>query len=393
VRVLHVAPTISVSDGPSRAALTMLHSLENRTDVEFQLLTGSYRGLPLSPALSRLHSKQVDVLPVFQPLCGRMGYSVAYPPRFQRVLSQRARTVDVVHLHGLWLYPTLLGCRILRRLKRPYVISLYGTLMPDALRRSHLKKVVALALFERRNIEAAAAVIATSQQELAELHRLGLSASGVVIPLAIDPATMQWHTESRSREEFLARSQRTVLCVSRFHSQKRLVELAEAFGNVARSAPNWRLRILGPDHEPGYRAKVIAVAQASGIGERITVEPPLEAESLWKAYHDADLFVLASTFEGFGLVIGEALAAGIPAIATRDAPWPQLATERCGWWIDPSLGSLRSTLLEAMSLTPTTLWEMGTRGMRVMATEFSPDVLGRRLAETYSALVKGPDGR
>ncbi|MDP9223528.1 MAG: glycosyltransferase, partial [Actinomycetota bacterium] len=269
----------------------------------------------------------------------------------------------------------------------PYVVSLYGSLMADALRRSHLKKVIALALSERRNIEAAAAVIATSQQELAELRSLSLSASGVVIPLAMDPAAMRFLAEGRSGEDFLARSERTVLCVSRFHSQKRLVELAEAFGHVARSAPTWRLRMLGPDHEPGYRTKVIEVARASGVGDRISVEPALEGERLWKAYRDADLFVLASTFEGFGLVIGEALAAGLPVIATRDAPWPQLATERCGWWIDSSLDSLRSTLLGAMSLEPTTLWEMGTRGRRVMASEFSPEALGGRLAEIYSSSV------
>jgi len=369
----------------------MLHALENRADVEFQLLTGRYRGLKLNPALSRYDARQVEVLPVFQPLGGRLGISVGYPPGFQQSLSQRARAADVVHLHGLWLYPTLLGCRVLRALKRPYVVSLYGTLMADALRRSHLKKVVTLAVFERHNIEAAAAVIATSQQELTELRSLGLSASGVVIPLAIDAAAMQLLAEGRSREGFLARSQRAVLCVSRFHSQKRLVELVEAFGHVAPSAPSWRLRILGPDHEPGYRAKVIAAARTSGVGDRVSVELALEGEALWKAYRDADVFVLASTFEGFGLVIGEALAAGLPAIATRDAPWPQLATERCGWWIDPSLESLHSTLLEAMSLEPASLWEMGTRGRRVIEREFSSDVLGRRLAETYSSSVSQGD--
>jgi glycosyltransferase involved in cell wall biosynthesis len=393
VQVLHVAPTVSVSDGPSRAILTMLRALENRTDVEFQLLTGMYRGLKLSPALSLYPPAQVEVLRVFQPLGGRLGFSVAYPPGFQRSLSERARAADIVHMHGLWLYPTLVGCRLLRALKRPYVISLYGSLMADALRRSHLKKVIALGTVERRNIEAAAAVIATSQQELIELDGMGFSTSGVVIPLAMDAAAMRSLAEGRSREGFLARSERTVLCVSRFHSQKRLVELVEAFGNAAGSAPNWHLRLVGPDHEPGYRTKVMAVASASGAADRISVEPALESEMLWKAYRDADLFVLASTFEGFGLVIGEALAAGLPAIATRDAPWPQLRTERCGWWIDSSLESLRSTLIEAMSLEPATLWEMGTRGRSVIANEFSLDALGRRLAETYSSSFKAADRR
>lgn len=387
LRVLHVAPTISVADGPSRATLAMIRALEDRSDVEFQLLTGTYNGVRLSPALSRYDHEQVEVLRVRQPLGGRLGISVGYPPGFQKSLSRLARAADIVHLHGLWLYPTLLGGRVLRALKRPYVISLYGLLMADALRHSRLKKVIALALFERQNIEEAAAVIATSQQELAQLQSLGLSASGVVIPLAIDPAALQFLAQGRSREGFLARRERTLLCVSRFHSQKRLAELVDAFGRVAHAAPGWRLRIVGPDDEPGYRGKVVAVARASGYGERVSIESALENETLWMAYRDADLFVLASTFEGFGLVIGEALAAGLPAIATREAPWPQLQARQCGWWIDSSLESLRSTLLDAMSAAPTSLWEMGERGSQVMATEFSQLALGNRLAQLYALVL------
>ena len=66
---------------------------------------------------------------------------------------------------------------------------------------------------------------------------------------------------------------------------------------------NGRLRIVGPDYEPGYRAKVLAAARESQLAGRISVEPALEGEALWRAYRDADLFLLASTFENFGLVI------------------------------------------------------------------------------------------
>jgi glycosyltransferase involved in cell wall biosynthesis len=386
VRVLHVAPTVSVADGPSRATLAMLHALTDETNVSCDVLIGEYRGVPLSPELSGLGLASVKILPVLRPFGGQLGRTLAYPPRFRGSLLQLARSVDVVHFHGLWLYPTLLGCQVIRSLGRPYVISLYGLLMVDALRRSHLKKSLALALVERKNIEAAEAVVATSSQELDQFRALRFSTRGAVIPLALDPAAMRVARE-RSSDQFLERRERTILCVSRFHSQKRLVELVLAFSDAADAAPNWRLRIAGPDHEEGYREKVIAAAKTSALGDRIAVEPALQGERLWMAYRDADLFALASTFEGFGMVIGEALAAGLPAIATRDAPWPQLQTHQCGWWIDSSLDSLRSTLREAMTTDPNTLWEMGRRGAQVMQTEFSAVMLGKRLAELYDSVL------
>jgi glycosyltransferase involved in cell wall biosynthesis len=391
IRVLHVAPTLSVADGPSRAILATLNALTRETNVECKLLIGRYQGHPLNPGLSELHTIPIEILPVFQPFGGRLGVTVGFPPGFRRSLSRLAHSVDVVHLHGLWLYPTLLGCRTLRRLGRPYVINPYGSLMVEALRRSHFKKRIALALVERESIERSAAIVATSQHEYDQLRATGFAVRGTVIPLAVDSTAMEFLSRRRSQEAFLARDLRTVLCVSRFHSQKRLVELVQAFADVARAAPNWRLRVLGPDHEQGYRSQVLDAARASGVGDRISVEPGLEAEGLWAAYRDADLFVLASTFEGFGLVIGEALAAGLPAIATRAAPWPQLQARQCGWWIDSSIESLRATLLDAMSTEPMALWEMGQRGTEVIAKEFSLQALGKRLRDLYSSVIDRRD--
>jgi glycosyltransferase involved in cell wall biosynthesis len=162
----------------------------------------------------------------------------------------------------------------------------------------------------------------------------------------------------------------------------------EAFAAVAEAVPGWRLRIVGPDDEAGYRGKVVAAVRASSLGDRIEVERALEGEALWTAYADADLFALASTFENFGLVIGEALAAGVPVIATRGAPWPQLLAQRCGWWIDTSLESLSPTLLEAMSTPLPSLWEMGQRGARLIAAEFSLRALGTGLADLYRSIVR-----
>jgi glycosyltransferase involved in cell wall biosynthesis len=371
----------------SLAVLTIIRALSEIADIDVQLLVGKYRGVAVHPAILNSPPSAVESLPVFQPLRGRLGFTVAYPRNFRRTLARLAVPADLVHLHGLWLYPTLLGCPILRNLRKPYVVSPHGSLMIDAMRRSHLKKSVVLALFERKNLESATALVATSLVELNQLRSLRLSAPATLVPLAVDPEAMEFFVRERPIGAFLARRKRTLLCVSRFHSRKHLVDLVKAFADVAQATPNWQLRIVGPDDERGYRDRVIAAVRESAAVDRISVESELEGERLWMAYRDADLFVLASTFENFGLVIGEALAAGLPVIATRGAPWPQLVSKRCGWLIDPARESLRSALLEAMSTPTAELWEMGRRGADLIATEFSPRALGNGLSALYRSLA------
>jgi glycosyltransferase involved in cell wall biosynthesis len=260
--------------------------------------------------------------------------------------------------------------------------------MTDAMARSRIKKKIALTLFERRNIESSRVVIATSQTELDQVRSLGYSVEGSLLPLAVDPAAAAFLSRPRTTERGAdAGRERTILCVSRFHSRKRLVEVVRAFADVAQLFPEWHLRIVGPDYEQGYRQKVLAAARESRLSNRISVEPAIEGERLWNAYREADIFVLASTFENFGLVIAEALAAGIPVIATRGTPWPQLVDQRCGWWIDPSLEALPATLRDAMSASPQTLREMGQRGVHLVETHFSLRALGRGLAAVYGSVL------
>jgi glycosyltransferase involved in cell wall biosynthesis len=386
INVLHVASTVGPDDGISLAVIGMVHSIR-LYGVAARILTGNYPALPLHPALS----EQPDLVSTFEMhrlFGGKLGSNVAWPRGFREQLAPLARDADLVHIHGMWLYPTILGCPVLRRLRVPYVISPHGSLMVEALRQSRLKKLIALTLFERRNLDSSAAVVVTSELELEELRSLGIQGRAAVVPLAIVPEAPKSFYAARPQEAFLARPVRTILCVSRFHPRKRLVELVRIFAGLAPTHPSWRLRIVGPDFERGYRDKVIAAKAASGLDERITIEPALHSNALWRAYLESDLFVLPSRFENFGLVVGEALASGMPVITTRGAPWPQLAADRCGWWTDTSLGSLRSAIVEAIETSPGELFAMGQRGAMVVSRDFSLEALGHQLSDLYRSIVR-----
>ena len=386
ISVLHLAPTVGRDDGISLAIVAMFRA-NSRSGVTAKVLAGKYPDVPLHSSVSD-RPNLIRVVEMQRIFGGKLGSNVAWPRNFREQLAALAREADLVHIHGMWLYPTILGCPVLRRLRVPYVISPHGTLMAEALRRSRFKKLIALTLFERRNLDSAAAVVVTSEPELQDLRSLGVQGRAVVVPLAIAPDAPEFFSSGRSLDEYIARPARTILCVSRFHPRKRLVELVRIFAGLAPSNPTWRLRIVGPDFERGYRDKVIAAKTASGVDERITIEPALHGDALWRAYLDSDLFVLPSQFENFGLVVGEALASGMPVITTRGAPWPQLATDRCGWWTDTTLGSLRSAIAEAIETSPKDLFAMGQRGAMVVSKALSLEALGHQLSDLYASILR-----
>ena len=83
--------------------------------------------------------------------------------------------------------------------------------------------------------------------------------------------------------------------------------------------------------------------------ERVTFSGPAYGYEKSQAYWSADLFVLPTHSENFGLVVAEALAHGVPAVVNKSAPWSGLEKEKCGWWVDVGVEPLTECLREAMS--------------------------------------------
>jgi glycosyltransferase involved in cell wall biosynthesis len=101
--------------------------------------------------------------------------------------------------------------------------------------------------------------------------------------------------------------------------------------------------------------------------------------------------VLPSKSENFGMVVAEALAARTPVITTKGAPWQELETHRCGWWIDMGVESLIEALEKAMSHSPVELHEMGRRGRQLVEEKYTWDRVAGQMIEVYEWLLgRGP---
>jgi glycosyltransferase involved in cell wall biosynthesis len=317
-----------------------------------------------------------------------------------RHLPDRVRDADLVHVHSMWTFPVAYACHLARRSRKKLVLSPRGCLDPVRLEHSAWKKWIAGWLFDRHNLRTANLLHATSDLErewidayFAQMasHR-GRRAS---TPVAVVPNAISFPPEETGMDAPAASATphatpRTVLSLGRLHPLKGLDLLLEAWGRLP-ALPGWRLVICGPD-EQGVRAALEATAKSldgRGAGG-VEFLPPVRGEGKWCLLRSADLFVLPSRSENFGLVAGEALACGVPVICTKGAPWSELEPSpvrpRCGWWVDVDASAIADALYAAMTLSDEERAEIGGNGRRFVLGRYRAEDVARRMLDAYRAL-------
>ena len=326
----------------------------------------------------------------------------------------RLRQFDLIHIHGIWSWMLHKVAVMCRKAGVPYVIAPRGMLEPWSLKQKWLKKRIARFLYQDRDLKFAAALHATAESEAEQFRALGfknkiiVSPNGVNVPegkvfqtqRAQDFAEFDCdHTAAASPVANLhsaKRSQRRALFVSRMHPKKGVLELVESWARV--KPRGWCCELvytMNSDEERTYEQKVKDRILSLGMSYQdkdgtlhsststshfdFLFTGPLDDEKKWSAYARADLFVLPTYSENFGIVVAEALWAGVPVITTKGTPWAELEDHKCGWWIDlPKSKSgveveqwtaLDSALREACGSDD--LRDMGLRGRQLVESKYT----------------------
>ena len=142
------------------------------------------------------------------------------------------------------------------------------------------------------------------------------------------------------------------------------------------------------DIEREYEAKVRARVKELGFEDQFVFTGALNDDEKWAAYARADLFVLPTYSENFGIVVAEALWAGVPVITTKGTPWHELEERKCGWWIDVGVEPLVVALQDAMLLPDDERIEMGERGKKLIDEKYTWDAVVKNMAEGYGKLAR-----
>jgi glycosyltransferase involved in cell wall biosynthesis len=281
----------------------------------------------------------------------------------------------LLHDNGIWLPHNHALSSLARRRGIPRVVSPRGMLGSWAIAHKRWRKAIAWALYQRRDLASAQAFHATAEAEAASIRPLARAQPVEVIANGIDVAPPRATPPTGPK---------TALFVGRIYPVKGLSMFIAAWSHV--NPEGWRLRIAGPD-EAGHQAEVERQIAAKGTSASIEFLGPVGTEAKARAYAEADLFVLPSHAESFGMAVGEALAHGMPVLTTTAVPWPDLAARGCGWLARPTTDGLADALRTATRLDRAALARMGATGREYVASAFGWAPIAERMATLYATAV------
>lgn len=306
------------------------------------------------------------------------------------VLSGLVKGSSVLSQHGLWLHYGRVALNIGRSLGVPVIIHPHGMLEPWALRRSNWKKQMTGRLWEYENLRRASCLRVTSADELRSVRSLNLKNPVALIPHGIDAedyASLPSRLEAEAMLPALE-GKRVLLFLSRVHPKKGLPLLLRAWHALGRERHDWLLAIAGPD-ERGHTDDLKLLADEMELSESVAFTGALFGKEKLAAYALADLFVLPSYSENFGVSVAEALSAGLPVVTTTGTPWKGLQERGCGWWTEAALNPLTETLRQALSLSKRELAEMGAKGRQWMKSDYAWERLAAEMKEVCEWTLAG----
>lgn len=298
-----------------------------------------------------------------------------WPESISSGLLRRLRTyigwADVVHLEAVYSFPTIPTLWVARKLHKPVVWSPRGALARwSGARRPWLKsvydRVCDVARGERLLFHF------TSEPERAASLKRFAGLDGVVIPNGVPYPEAAYHEDRREKLR--------LLYLGRLDPIKGIENLVEACHRL--NGPlegKWQLTIAGGG-EARYTEKLKTLIDRLGLAESVRMVGRVEGQEKEKMFAQADVVVVPSHLENFCIVVAEALAHGVPVVASRGAPWQELEGHGCGLWVNNDPESLARGM-DQISRMP--LIDMGEKGRAWMKAEFSWDRVAARMIQLY----------
>ncbi|MBE9111921.1 glycosyltransferase [Nodosilinea sp. LEGE 07298] len=353
MRILQIIPSISlVYGGPSQMVRGFAQGLA-AAGAEVTILTTNSNGDAGQPSLDVPLGVPVpeDKYTVRYFSCSpwrRYKFSVG----LLRWLYQHGHEYDLAHIHALFSPLSTAAATVARWQELPYILRPLGTLDPaDLQKKKHLKQIYGR-LLEAPNLAGAAALHFTSPIEGEVSHRFGSTAPDWVIPLGVQPPPS---VPDPDCQRLLAQlgiptNRPFVLYLSRLDPKKGLDLLLPALEQVMAQGTDFQLVLAGGNpQDPAYERVVGDRIRASPLGDRTSLTGFVTGSTKAALLQAADLFVLPSYYENFGIAVAEAMAAGVPVVVSKGVYiWPDIAASGSGWVCELSVESVALALAEAL---------------------------------------------
>lgn len=379
LNIIHTIPGLSINaGGPSRSVPDLCHHLSNHK---------------ACIGLARAQAGAEEV-----PKSNLVRYATFHPTNGVIQFENTSETFvpDLIHSHSIWSPFCHSVSRYATNRNIPLILSPRGMLEPWALNKSKWKKRLAWLLYQNRDLKSVTAFHATAMSEAENIRKLGFKQpiaiipNGVELPEAVQRSEVRACPAGRVAQrpggyEKVAEP-KTALFLSRINKKKGLPMLLDVWAKIR--PEGWRLVIAGNDdgnHIPEVQAKI----RNHGLVDQVEIVGPLFDDAKAQAFRSADLFVLPSFSENFGIVVTEALAYQIPVLTTTGCPWQELETHDCGWWVEPTPEGIEAGLRKAFLTTADERAAMGERGRKLVEEKYLWPSIAEKMLSFYVWILKG----
>jgi len=378
VKVLHISPSFypaSHYGGTIYSGYALCNALAQIPGLQLRVLTTDSDGptggvrIPVKDFPSHL-PEGYDVY--YCPT--KFGADIA--PRMFRLLWSMIHWADVVHLNAVYSPPTIPSLLFCKLQRKPVMWSTRGALQRwDGSTRLLIKNAwnkLCNCLCDHGRV----CLHVTSEAEQEESVATITRADSAVIPNGIDLPSLNGHAHGRD-----ARATLNLLFLGRLHPIKGIENLLQA---LPQTKQNVQLSICG-EGEADYLQRLQLLVSELSLTDSVHFHGRVQGAAKEEQFNQADLCVVPSFKENFCLVVTEALARGVPVIASTGTPWQEVETNRCGLWCSNEPAELARTIDLAAGMP---LPEMGRRGRAWMESEYSWAGVARLMVERYQMLIE-----
>lgn len=389
MKILQIVPSVSlVYGGPSQMVLGLSEALAAQ-DIEVTLITTNSNGdagqLPLDVPLGKT-IEQNGYKIIYFPCSPFKRYKFSLP--LLQWLSDNAANYDLAHIHALFSPVSTFAATIARRKKLPYILRPLGTLDPADLQKKKFLKKLYGSLLEKPNLAGAAGIHFTSEEEAKISERYGTSTNDLVIPLGVKlPA--QFPAVNTARQKLnIEQNTPLILFMSRIDPKKGLDLLLPALDTLQEEGKKFHFVLAGTNpQDPVYENKIQTQISQSNLSQITSIVGFVQGEDKLALLQDANLFVLPSYYENFGIAVVEAMATQTPVlISDRVHIWSTIKDAAAGWVTTCNQEKLTITLRHALQ-NPQDWEQIGRNARNLVITKYSWQAIAEQMITTYQSLI------
>jgi glycosyltransferase involved in cell wall biosynthesis len=322
---------------------------------------------------------------------GKLG-AFSYNPRLGEWLKNNVTDFDAVIVDGLWQYQGYIVKKILSKLNVPYYVYTHGMLDPWFKKEyplKHLKKYIYWLLMQERVLRNARSVLFTCEDEklLARESFRPYEVREKVVGYGADITAVASSAEPKDfyRQYPSLIGKRIFLFLSRIHEKKGCDLLIQAFAKIADLDNTIQLVIAGPD-QSGWRVELEKLAEELKVDERITWTGMLEGAEKWGALKAAEVFILPSHQENFGIAVAEALAVGTPVLISNKVNiWREVSEFEAGLVANDDLKGTIEILKHWLDLNIDSKERMIANSLKCFQEKFEMEKACRNLVDLLKA--------